>query len=455
VLPALTFGDPSTAIEAMLNAQVAALPEIAPEGVDSAEWAAEVALVDSLVAEAIAANGELTSDELLALARLLAPFGADTLAPVLAPSLLGDPTCTQAETSALKASYHFSLAMSSALAAKLAGIFSDRLEKTLDVAFTNGMMQAKMAIAGRNTRCKVTREIRYTTTGVRGVDQPEATSASSAQAAGPDRFFKGYRMRYSLSGDFRPVSQQELSKDALLATVDAAYRKVRSLAIGNLARLPVWAQGIISTLPPSVAETAPAPVTTEAMAPAQVRIERVSPSSVSLTVGSLGDQFTLTSNNTVTNDVPFTYDLVSVADPTIRRSMSGVLRPPMSASFGASAGAVTGVRTSEWIDGFEYGKLTCGGTRDLLVTGGDKGTWQAFEWVFQENGSAVADSVSEPLGAAEFEAGAHPFFGTWYNIRRDDLGPAFVGFTVGLRVTYIDQVTDSLKTSTEFWLTCQ
>lgn len=455
VLAPLTFPDPAAAIGAVLNAQAAAFPETAPEGEDSAAWAAESAFLDSLTAEAIAANGDLSPTELLALARLLAPFGADTTAPATAPSLLGETACTQAEGDALRAVYHGSLAVSTSIASAIAGIFSERLRKTLDVASTNAVRQTRVAMLGRNAKCKVPKFIRYTTTGVRGVAGPAEAPGQVASAVGPDRFFKGYRMRYSLGGDLRTVSQQELAKDPLLATVDGAYRKVRGMVLGNLARFPAWAQPIINSLPPSVAETPPGPLSADAMAPAQVRIERVSPASVSLTTGALGDEFTLTSGNTVTSDVPFTYDLVAVADPTVRKSMSGVLRPFMSASFGVTAGVVTGVRTSEWINGFEYGKLTCGGTRDLHVTGGDKGTWQAFEWTIQENGSAVADSVSEPLSPVEFEAGDHPFYGSWYNIRRDSLGPAFVGFRVGIRVSYIDQVTDSLKYSSEFWFTCQ
>lgn len=454
VLAPLDFADPAAAIGAVLNAQAAAFPEAAPEGVDSAAWAAESALLDSLTAEAIAANGELSPAELLALARLLAPFGADTTAPVAAPSLLGEPGCETAESAILKATYQGSLGISTSVAASIAGIFSDRLKKTLDVAATNAMRQMRIAFHARNAKCKVPKQLRYAGVGVRGVAGQEGAPALVASAAGPDRFFQGYRMRYSLSGDLRPVSLQELSKDALLATVDAAYRKVRTIALGNLARFPGWAQTILNTLPPSVAETPPGPLTTEAMAPSQVRIERVSPASVSLTTGVFGEQFTLTSGNSVTSDVPFTYDLVSVADPTVRKSMSGVLRPFMSATFGPSGQVFQGERSVVNIGGVDYGELRCGGSRPLHVTGGDMGVWQAFEWTLS-SAKTAADSVSEPLAATTFEAGDHPFQGSWYMRWRENDTPVYVPFTVGLRVSYIDQVTDSLKYSSEYWFTCQ
>lgn len=454
VLAPRTFADPAAAIGAVLNAQVASFPETAPEGEDSAAWAAESAFLDSLRAEAIAANGDLSPAELLALARLLAPFGADTAAPATAPSLLGEPACTQAQGDALQAVYHGSLAVSTSIASAIAGFFSERLRKTLDLASTNALRQTRIAMLGRNARCKVPKSIRYTTTGVRGVAGPAGAPGQVASAVGPDRFFKGYRMRYTLGGDLRTVSQQELAKDPLLATVDGAYRKVRGMALGNMARFPAWAQPIINSLPPSVAETPPGPLTADAMAPAQVRIERVSPASVSLTTGTQGDEITLTSGNTVTSDVPFTYDLVAVADPTVRKSMSGVLRPFMSATFGPSGQVFQGERSLVNIGGVVYGELRCGGSRPLHVTGGDKGVWQAFEWTIS-SAKTPADSVSEPLTASEFEAGDHSFQGSWYMRWRENDIPVYIPFTVGLRVSYIDQVTDSLKYSSEFWFTCQ
>ena len=85
---------------------------------------------------------------------------------------------------------------------------------------------------------------------------------------------------------------------------------------------------------------------------------------------------------------------------------------------------------------------------------GDKGVWQEFQWVLQSSKTAP-DSTAEPLGEVEFEAGDHPFNGSWYFRWRENDAPQFIPFTVGLRVSYIDKVSNTLKYSSELWFTCQ
>jgi hypothetical protein len=126
----------------------------------------------------------------------------------------------------------------------------------------------------------------------------------------------------------------------------------------------------------------------------------------------------------------------------------------MSATFGASGQVFEGTRSVVNIGGVDYGQLTCGGSRTLKVTGGDKGVWQEFQWVLQSSKTAP-DSVADPLSEVEFEAGEHPFNGSWYFRWRENNAPQYIPFTVGLRVSYIDEVTDSLKYSTEYWFSCQ
>lgn len=450
VLAAVTIADPQATLDSIFDLYLAGLSAVAPEGVDSASWARETALLDSLLTDAKAELAALTADERLTLARLLTPL---TQGIGSAPSLVSaaaDTACAAKQMDALDAIYLGSRGVAAGLLAIPTGLFSQRLADQLMVVAKASIRRVVATEHVRNKTCKVPTKVVLSGTGVRGA--PGVTGAATF-AAGPDRFFKGRPMKYSFSGEFRPVSRDDLGRDPLLATVDGAYRGILGLAKGNLSKLPVWLQSEVALLPPSIAETPSGASTPGAVTAEMLQIASVSPASVSLTAGSDGESFTVTSGNTVTSDVNFTYDVYFASNPTVRKKMTGVLRPPMTATWQDIGHTFQGDRTNELIGEVVYGKLTCEGQLNLKVRGGDQGTWGDFHWV-QVGPGDQENSDTTALAHANFEEGDHPFSGSWFWRSNNGSGPTYTPFTVYFRATYTDLVTNEVKETPIYSFTC-
>ena len=447
---ALTFADPAATLDSIFDAYRAALSDIVPDGVDAAAWEAETDLLDSLLIDAKAKVATMTPQERVTLARLL--FASAEVAPVGPYFVAAGDSCATKELGVLEAVGHAGKGIGAALLALPVGLFSETLEAQLMVTAKASMRKLVSAESARTKGCRVPTRTTLAGIGVRGAPAEPGASAS-ASAPAPHRFFKGYKMRFQFSGEFRPVSRDDLKDDGLLATVDGAYRGVLGLAKDNLAKLPTWARGEIALLPPAVADRAPETGTPGELLPGDLQISAVSPASVSLTRGVDGDYLTLTSNNTVTTDVPFTFDVVNSAKPTVRLPMSGVLRPMLTATWQDIGHTFQGDRTTEVIGGVTYGKLTCSGSLNLKVKGGDQGEWGDFHWLqVGPNEAEVSDTTA--LAHATFQEGDHPFQGSWF--WRNNVGgtPTYSAFTVYFRATYTDLVSNEVKETPVYSFTC-
>lgn len=451
IQPALTFADPAATLDSIFDAYRAALSDIAPEGVNAGAWETETDLLDSLLLAAKGKIATMTLEERVTLARLLVSGGE--VAPSGAFFVAAGDSCAAKELGMLDAVGHAGKGIGAALLAIPVGLFSETLEAQLMVTAKASVRKLVTAENARTRQCRVPTRTNLSGTGVRGAPPVEPGVAGSGSAVAPYRFFKGYKMRFQFSGEFRPVSRDDISDDALLATVDGAYRGVLGLAKQNLTKLPTWARGEIALLPPAVADRAAGPSAPGELRPEDLQVSAVSPASVSLTAGIDGDYLTLTSNNTVTSDIPFTFDVVNSAKPTVKVPLSGVLRPMMTATWQDIGHTFQGDRTTEVIGGVTYGKLTCSGSLKLKVKGGDQGEWGDFHWLqVGPNEAELSDTTA--LAHESFQEGDHPFAGSWF--WRSNVGgnPTYSPFTVYFRATYTDLVSNEVKETPVYSFTC-
>jgi hypothetical protein len=448
---AITFADPAATLDSIFDAYRAALSDIAPEGIDAGAWEEETDLLDSLLIAAKGKVAAMTPQERVTLARLL--VAAAEVAPAGAYFVAAGDSCATKELGVLEAVGHAGKGIGAALLALPVGLFSETLEAQLMVTAKASVRKLVVAENTRTKGCRVPTRTSLAAIGIRGAPPVEPGFAASSSGAAPHRFFKGYKMRFQFSGEFRPLSRDDLSSDGLLATVDGAYRGVLGLAKQNLTKLPTWARGEVALLPPAVADRASGPSAPGELLPEDLQISAVSPASVSLTRGVDGEYLTLTSNNTVTNDVPFTFDVVNSAKPSVKVPLSGVLRPMMSATWQEIGHSFQGDRTTEVIGGVTYGKLTCSGSLNLKVKGGDQGEWGDFHWLqVGPNEAEVSDTTA--LAHATFQEGDHPFQGSWF--WRSNVGgnPTYSAFTVYFRATYTDLVSNEVKETPVYSFTC-
>ena len=470
LLAALQFADPEAAIAEALDAPLAAAPAFAPVGITQADWAVRRARADSLVEQAKAEVASLSAADQLMLARMLASVALPDAGPAAAPALrlagegsanlFGDGACDVAKRAFVRSGMASLYSIGSLVffimkppvipALKAAGVLVSAAATAGTMLVTHGnFLQVGIDCVVLKTvdatRTPLAEGMRLTTAGV-----------PAAQTAGAQRFFQGRGVTYYPQGLVGPLSSAEIAKDAVIAEMAAllddlhfAVQRLQGLLPDALARkIPAL---------PRLSTMLPGPTTLEPLTAGDVRIENVSPASVQLTKSGSGEAIVLTMGATVTDDVPFTYTLVSTADPTIRRTMSGVARPYMSATILPIPATVAGTKTiTTDANGNQTGTLTCGGTATVRVKGGDTAMWESFNWSYS---GVVSESKAEPIRGAggarvEFESGDHAFGGSWYSWGSENGAAVFHPFTVSVTVTYTDLLTGAGKTAGPVSFTC-
>lgn len=458
VKPALTFPDPKAALFQALDAQVAGFPANAPPGMDPAVWAARKAKLDSMVQEAKAEITSLDAAQQLELARVMVPIMAQPGGAVGASFLnWRDVSCRNAMRAVARSalggvlmsvSLYVFIASPNHPLLKAAGI------GTSGLALVAIMLQLNDDMAKFSAECVAQETVdvsdQWSSASLSTSGAPVRTPGASYQtsSAAPRRFFKGYGVRYFPIGGFRPVSRTEVALDAELAAVSRNIDRVHANVTRARNRLPSRIAARLPALPTRLSQP-PGSLTTELQPPAELRIENVKPASVQLAMSASGQQIVLTPGASTTKDVPFTYDLVVVADPKVRKTIHGVLRPFMDAQHVVPGATITGDRTVVRRNGVDYGVLTCAGSWPLRVTGGDKARAESFDWEITgwntESGSTpMLDSQGNPL---IFEAGDLPLNGSWYWAANDGQGPVYHPFNITVRVQYTDLVTGELKSA--------
>jgi hypothetical protein len=486
LLPAIAIDDPHAYLNAALDAQLTIVPAIAPTGITADDWGAKRARLDSLVQEAKTQVAALPAEDQLALARLLASLAppaedaaAGSLTPAARLSGVGmapmaaanmtaaanmlewrDPTCRNAIRRFLGAGFP-ALYSAGSLAFFLMAPIPNPLIKGAGAVASAAAFAGTMLVAlDRHVEMVAACGVQKTTDLSEDPFESDASLAAARStvrtAATTRRFFQGRGVTYYPVGTFRPLSNEEIGKDAdvsdIADLIDGMHEKVAKV----LSLAPSFVASKIPAPPRRLSQTPPGAATARAVPGTGVRIENVRPASVQLTSSPADLSVTLTSGAAVTDDVPFTYDVVSTYDPTVRKTMSGVARPHMSATVLPYPTTVTGDRTVTTDgNGNRVGTLTCGGSVTVRVKGGDTGEWGTFGWTM-----SGPETISEttPLSSVDqpaiFEAGDHPFSGSWYYAWTENGEAVFKPFAVTVSITYTDRLTGQAKTVPAITFNC-
>ena len=473
VLAAPAIANPQATITTILEAPLLQAPVTAPIGYTTAQWSEMRARVDSLVQEAKAEVAALPAADQLALARILASLGTPPatqmmsvisgIAPVDATgtAIFGDGACANAKArvtqysilslyslaglvifiGAPPANVFLKVAGIATMAASFAGT-------TLLLVSTWPEMAASCTV---NTTVDATETDQYN----RLLSLSQIGGATASQAAGPKRFYRGFGVNYYTSGMLRPLSTAEIAKDAIVAKLSATLDELHSDFNRLVNRLPAAARRKIPALPPRLAS--PVAGTMGELPASAVRIENVSPSTVQLAKTGADDRITLTTGATVTTEIPFTYDLVSVYDATVRKRMSGVARPFMGATVAPYEAEMVGTRTIvPDANANLMGVLTCSGSPTIRVRGGEQGEWENFSWTMS---GPVNITETEPIREDDgsrvvFEEGDFSPGGSWYTSFHENGQPVWRSFTVTIRLSFKDLLTGEIKQVPTITVTC-
>ena len=477
VLAGESIADPLGVITASLDATLAAVPSARPSGIAAGEWSARRATLDSLVREAKAQVSTLSAAERLALARLLRatqvpPGGVSTSTMMLRPSasdlvsaqFFKLSVCQSAMAQVVRSGMPSLLMLGGMVVfimapmdpiTKVVGTLATAaaFSGTLLVTIDNVWKASEVCGVEEQTDLQDNFLANLQSRGlVSGVSARVVTTSHTASAT--RRFFVGRPVTQYPVGTFRRLSTTEIAKDALVKRMaellDALSTKISAVS----SRLPDRVQALLPSLPPRLGPPGSARI--EAVPPSAVRIANVTPASVQLTATASGDAVLLQTGADVSEDVPFTFDVISTYDPAIKVTKSGVARPFMSAAAVAVPATVTGTRTITVSNGLQYGTLTCGGGATVRVKGGDFAEWRNFAW--QITGPSTL-SGSDPIradggGIKVFESGDYPFTGSWYYSWAENGQPVYRAFTVTINITYFDRVTKTVKSVTPFSFQC-
>ncbi|MES3035503.1 MAG: hypothetical protein V4813_15995 [Gemmatimonadota bacterium] len=475
VLAGLAINDPVGVIRTALDATVAAVPTTAPAGVTTTEWNTRRATLDSMVQAAKAQVASLSPAEQLTLARLFS--AAPAVQANVASSSVMLNTATQ-DGSHLVSAQFFKLSVCQSAMAQvvrtgmpsllmLGGMVVfiiapiDPISKAIGTVATAAAFAGTLLITIDNVQkagvvCGVEEQTDLQDNFLANLQQRGVTGVSaSVQAAGPRRFFVGRPITQYPVGTFRRLSTVEIAKDALVKRMADILDGLNTKVAGIASRLPADVQAVLPLLPARIG--APGSARLEAVPPSAVRIDNVQPASVQLSATASGDAIILQTGAAVTDDVPFSYDVISTYDPTIKVTKSGVARPFMSAMAIDVPASVTGTRTiTTDANGIQYGTLTCGGSATVRVKGGDFAEWGNFAWAISGPSSITgSDPIRGTGGTVKvFESGDYPFSGSWFYTWSENGQPSFKAFTVTVTISYFDRLTNTSKAVTPFSFNC-
>ena len=475
VMAGLAISDPVGTIRAALDATAAAVPATPPTGVSATEWNARRATLDSVVHAAKAQVASLSAAEQLTIARLLSAAPAVQASVGTSSVMLN--TATQDGSSLVSAQFFKLSVCQSAMAQvvrtgmpsllMLGGMLVfiiapiDPITKAVGTVATAAAFAGTLLITIDNVQkagvvCGVEEQTDLqdnflANLQVRGLSDVSA----SVQAAGPRRFFVGRPVTQYPVGTFRRLSTVEVAKDALVKRMADILDKLNTKVSSVSSRLPESVQALLPLLPARLG--APGSARLEAVPPSAVRIDNVQPASVQLSATVSGDAIVLQTGASVTDDVPFTYDVISTYDPSVKITKSGVARPFMSAMAVNVPASITGTRSiTTDANGIQYGTLTCGGSATVRVKGGDFAEWGNFAWAISGPSSITgSDPIRGPNNSPSvFESGDHPFSGSWFYTWSENRQAVFKPFTVTVTISYFDRLTNSSKTVKPFSFNC-
>lgn len=463
VLAGQSFANPAASVNALLDAYLAQVPAVAPAGVSTAEWSARRATLDSLVQDTRTQLAAAAPAEQLALARLLTSFGTPSFTtPAQAPSLAifkASDECTAAArtaftvgaTAALSAAAIYGIAVQPAIAVPFKAI---AITAALTV-FTASALSLPEVYTGMTSTCWSQESVDVADDDL-GFSAFAANRILTAQSPSDKRFHNRIARTLYPRGLFRPLAGTDVADNADVLGASDWLDEIHATVAG----LPAWVRNLMPALPQPLSQLPQQPAVQKSVDAAAVRIERVQPTSVTLNVGGSGRTLQITAASGATQNVQFTYDVVSVANPTLRTTKSGTFRPSLAVTMAPQQSTVTGTRT-ESVDelGNRYGQLTCSFTALQTVTGGDTGGWVEWAESMSWNGGSMqrTNSLRRTDGSyPSFSEGVHPLSPNAYFTRYSvDGQPEYRGFSVSLSGSYVDNLTGATASAGSASFTCQ
>jgi hypothetical protein len=396
-----SIADPVAAVNAELDAQVRNIPTAAPDGFTAAEWGRYRITLDSLVRDAKTKMAAASPAEQLAVARLMASARAQ-LAASHASAVFSLAGNTQAagfpDKRCLEAIGKFARAGAETilwLGVTFGGVVSSTFGVGLAISAGGTVMlfaslpASIEASAGLSKGCFKQQAVSFTELSTTGLLGPPAMALGSAGGTADLTLVSGVEFPIYPTETVRPFSGADAQNPAfskLAVLVESIHNMV--------ALLPDAIKNRIPGLPRRLADFPSAPPVTRRLAPTLVRLANVQPGTVSLSASASGDALLLKGSSDSAGDVPFTFELVSTSDSTVRRRVSANLQVartyagPVRFSTASTSANLTG-QTCTW-------KGTAEGTLSIRLSSSNGGTAVVARLTATETGP---DGTATPVGS--------------------------------------------------------
>lgn len=437
------MADPLAVIDSFFDAVLARYPVETPSWIDSAGWATRRHTVDSLVTTGKAQAALLGTAEQLAVARILS--ARSLAAPATSAfAALAATGCDEATNEVVWAA--LDMAAWTAIAASTTALATATSGVTAVVAVGAavklhdrwGNFWDKWET--RADQCEAQLEVEADS----WFGSAPFTTVSTSSTAGEQRYYQGRPIAFRPRGSFRPLDRTDIAGDPQLMREVELVEQVRD----GWGRIAPAITNVVGAAPQSLADVEPAGVVDRPIGPDSVTITNIRPATVALTITRDSVAIKLTSTTDPTTEVPFTFDIVSVLDPTVKVSKAGILRPYMTMSFAGNPTTVTGDRVLLEGGG---GMLVCDPTLIAKVRGGEFAEVRATAWELAD--TSEVDTLEVPMEIAEGDYPVPTVF-DWPAARNEDGSLTWRDFQATQYIQWYDRQRE-ITTTTSFTFHCQ
>jgi hypothetical protein len=439
------IGDPLAVIDSFFDAVLAGYPVETPSWIDSAGWAARRNSIDSLVTSGKAQAAALSTAERLTVARIITAGSLTAPAPSAVAALAAtgcDDATNEVVWAALDmASWTAITASTAALGTVTAGASAVvAVGAAVKLHDRWGNFWSKWDT--RAEQCEA--QIDVEADNWLGFAPRPMVSASASARAGEIRYYQGRPIAYRPHGSFRPLDRTDIKGDPQLTREVELVEQIQN----GWGKIAPAITNVVGAAPPSLADVEPSAAEDRPIGPDSVTITNIRPASVGLTITRDSVSIRLTSTTNPTVEVPFTFDIVSVNDPDVKVSKSGVLRPYMTMTITGSPTTVTGER--QLLPG-GGGMLVCDPTLTAKVRGGELAEVRVTAWELAD--TSEVDTLDTPLEISEGDYPVPTYF-DWPAARNEDGSLTWRPFAATQYIQWYDRQRE-ITTTTSFTFNCQ
>jgi hypothetical protein len=341
VRPAAVIQDPVGTVNTALDNYLSAVPAAAPAGSSPEEWTRRRTVLDSLTRDTKAKMAAASPAEQLAAARWVTSLQAGSAAsqswsPALslspsAANFVWSEGCQSAAKNMVRYGIGY-VAGATTLGLSLQPIpgILPQLRLIGGGIGATAVLASGLLFSGEWARaiqeCYAQESIEAGTDEV--TNQQSATQALlSTQAGSATLTFEPDKpVRIFVRGKFRAFNSTDAGSPTFAGTA-AAIDELHA-AVG---KLPQWVRDMLPALPPRLKDKAPTPAVVRSVAPALVKVENVTPSSIRLTTRASGAALLVSASSTEEVETTFKFDVVSTENPSLRSSVSALLKAPSRA----------------------------------------------------------------------------------------------------------------------------